>query len=331
MAKNALRLMLALAVPGLIFGQAFRSHGEAGKNLSNTEVHVLPVQGNIYMLVGAGGNTTVQVGSQGVLVVDTQFAPMAPKILAAIKTLSDKPIRYIINTNSQEDHTGGNEALHKAGVTITGANVAADIGDARDGAAVLAHENVLTRMSAPEGSKPAAPSAAWPTDTFLGKEKALYFNGESVEILHEPDATTDGDSLVYFRRSDVVSAGDLFNTDGYPVIDLEKGGTIQGVINGLDHLLALTVVAHEEEGGTLVIPGHGRLCDQADVVEYRDMVAIVRDRIKDSIKRGETLEQVLAERPTKEYDGLYGKNEFWTPNMFVTAAYKSLSPVQAKK
>ena len=330
MTKNQLKLaaVAALAVPGFAFGQSYLSHGEQGRNLSNVEVHVQKVQGNVYMLVGAGGNTTVQAGDQGVLVVDTQFAPMADKILAAIHTISNKPIRYIIDTNSLEDHTGGNQKLHEAGITITGANVTADIGDARDGAAILAHENVLTRMSAPEGEKPAAPSAAWPTDTFLGDEKDLYFNGESIKILHQPNANTDGDSVVYFRRSDVVSAGDLFVTDGYPVIDVEKGGSIQGVINGLNHIMELTVVAHEEEGGTLVIPGHGRLCDQADVVEYRDMVTIVRDRVRDAIKHGKTLEQVKAERPTQEYDVLYGKNAFWTPDMFVTAVYQSLSKKQ---
>lgn len=286
------------------------------------EFHVLPAQGNIYMLTtgGAGANTTLQVGAQGILIVDTQTAQLSDRMLAAIHKLSDKPIRYIVNTNSLPDHTGGNEAMHKAGITITGANVTNDIGDAREGAPILAHENVLNRMSAPTGTKSPTESAAWPTDSFIGDEKDLYFNGESIEILHQPNANTDGDSIVYFRRSDVVSTGDLFSTDRYPFIDLEKGGTIQGVVNGLNHVMGLTIVAHEEEGGTLVIPGHGRLCDQADVVEYRDMVAIVRDRIRDMIKKSMTLEQVKAARPTQEYDRLYGN-----PDLFVTAAWQSLS------
>ena len=180
-------------------------------------------------------------------------------------------------------------------------------------------------MSAPTGTKSPTPADAWPTDTFLGNGKPLYFNGESIEIIHQPNALTDGDSIVYFRRSDVISAGDLFNTDGYPVIDVEKGCTIEGVVLALTHIVNKAIVEHEEEGGTLVIPGHGHLCDQAEVVEYRDMVAIVRDRIKEMIKDGKTLEQVKAAKPTSDYDPLYGHNSYWTPDMFVEAAYKSLA------
>jgi glyoxylase-like metal-dependent hydrolase (beta-lactamase superfamily II) len=304
---------------------AAESHGDLNQDFSKAEIHILPVQGNIYMVVGDGANITLQAGKQGLLLVNAGFDKMSDKLVAAIKKYSDRPLQYIINTNYYPDATNGNDLVKNSGTTITGANVTNDIKDSRDGAQILAHENVLTRMSAPTGTKSPTPADAWPTDTFLGNEKPLYFNGESIEIIHQPNALTDGDSIVYFRRSDVISAGDLFNTDGYPVIDVEKGGTIEGVVLALTHIVNKAIVEHEEEGGTLVIPGHGHLCDQAEVVEYRDMVAIVRDRIKAMIKDGKTLEQVKAAKPTSDYDPLYGHNSYWTPDMFVEAAYKSLT------
>lgn len=303
---------------------AAESHGEQSKDFSKQELHVLKVQGNVYMLVGDGANMTLQVGKQGALLVNAGFDKMSGKVVETIKKLSERPLQYIINTNFYPDATSGNEPVKDAGTTITGANVTNDIKDSRDGAQILAHENVLTRMSAPTGSKSPTPTGAWPTDTYLGDEKPLFFNGEAVDIIHEPNALTDGDSIVFFRRSDVISAGDIFNTDGYPVIDVAKGGTIEGAVLALTHIVKLAIVEHEEEGGTLVIPGHGHLCDQAEVVEYRDMVAIVRDRLKDMIKRGMTLEQVKAAKPTRDYDPVYGHNSYWTPDMFVEAAYKSL-------
>jgi cyclase len=300
------------------------SHGEQNADFSKAEIHVLPVQGNIYMVVGDGANITLQAGKQGLLLVNTGFEKMSDKLIATIKKYSDRPLQYIINTNSYADGTDGNEKVRLAGTTITGANVTNDIRDSRDGAQILAHENVLDRMSAPSGKKSPTPTGAWPTDTFAGKEKTLFFNGEGIEIIQQPNALTDGDSLVFFRRSDVISAGDLFNTDGYPVINVEKGGTIEGTVLALTRIVNMSIVEHEEEGGTLVIPGHGHLCDQAEVVEYRDMVAIVRDRVQAMIKRGMTLEQVKALKLTRDYDPLYGHNSYWTPDMFIEAAYKSL-------
>jgi cyclase len=303
---------------------AAESHGEQNADFSKAELHVWPVQGNIYMLVGDGANITLQVGKQGALLVNTGFDKMSDKVIAAVKKMSERPLQYIINTNSYPDSTSGNEPVRNAGTTITGANVTNDIKDSRDGAQILAHENVLTRMSAPTGKKSPTPDGAWPTDTFLGKEKTLFFNGEPIEIIQQPHALTDGDSIVLFRKSDVISAGDIFNTDGYPVIDVEKGGTIEGVVLALTHIVDMAVVEHEEEGGTLVIPGHGHLCDQAEVVEYRDMVAIVRDRVMELVKKGMTLAQVKEARLTRDYDPIYGHNSYWTPDMFVEAAYKSL-------
>jgi cyclase len=275
--------------------------------------------------VGPGGNITVQAGNDGVLLVDTQFAPLADKIVAAIRTISKGPIRYIVDTHYHADHTGGNEALRKAGSTITGGNVSADIRDSAEGAQIIAHQNVMNRMSAPTGAQAPTPSAAWPTDTYLGDEKDLFFNGEGIQIIHIPNAHTDGDSIVFFRRSDVISTGDLFTTTNYPVIDLDAGGNIQGIIAGLQKIVDLIIPVYGQEGGTLVIPGHGRLCDLGDVIEYREMTTIIRDRIQDMVNKGMTLEQVKAAKPTLDYDPLYGSGSgFWTTDKFVEAVFKSL-------
>jgi glyoxylase-like metal-dependent hydrolase (beta-lactamase superfamily II) len=281
------------------------------------------------MLVGAGANVTVQVGNTGVLLVDTGLSTMSDKVLAAVHTLSDKPIRYIIDTTDDPDHIGGNESIAKTGSTITGGNVVGDIGaSAGDTAAIVSFQTVLDRMSAPTGKQPPSPQGAWPTDAYENPQKSFWFNGDSIRIFHQP-GHTDGDSMVYFRRADVVSSGDIFRTDSYPVLDLDRGGSIQGIIDGLNHLLDLTIPADDkskDEGGTMVIPGHGRLCDQADVVVYQEMVTIIRDRVQDMVNRGLTLEQVRAARPTQDYDPLYGTNTGpWTTDMFVEAVYRSLS------
>jgi cyclase len=312
--KKRILLLLALAAASLAFAQ------------NDSEVHVWPVQGNISMIVGAGGNITVQTGKDGVLVVDTGLANMSDKVLAAIKSISNGPIRYIINTHYHADHTGGNEKIRLAGSTIAGANVAGDLKDAGVGAAILAHINVLNRMSAPTGTQAPSPDGAWPTSTFLSDQKKLYFNGEGIDILHQPAAHTDGDSIVFFRRSDVISTGDIFTTTNYPIIDLAGGGSIQGTIAALQKIVDMIVPLYGQEGGTMVVPGHGRLCDFGDVLNFREMTIIIRDRIQDMIKKGMTLEQVKAARPTQDYDPLYGSTTgFWTTDKFVEAVYKSLS------
>jgi len=290
------------------------------------EIQTLPVQGNVYLLASPLGNVTVQVGKTGVLLVDTSYAEMTPKILAAIRKLSDKPVRYIINTHVHRDHTGGNENFARTFGSATEVSVVNTPGStATQTVQIYAHDNVLTRMIKPGAGNAAIPPTAWPTETFIGNEKELYFNGEAVLMYHEPAAHTDGDTIVYFRGSDVVSAGDIFVTTSYPVIDLERGGSLQGVIDGLNHILDIAVPAHHEEGGTYVIPGHGRICDEFDVVEYRDMVTIIRDRIQALIRKGMTLEQVNAARPTRDYDPQYGTAGGWTPDRFVEAAYRSLT------
>jgi glyoxylase-like metal-dependent hydrolase (beta-lactamase superfamily II) len=278
------------------------------------DLEVLPVQGNVYMLAGPGGNTTLQVGATGVLIVDTQTAPLTDKMLAAIRKLSNKPIRYVLNTSADLDHTGGNEGIAQAAGSVTKVEVVNTPGQtASQTVQILAHDNVLPRMST-------RPTLAWPSETYIDDEKELYFNGEPVLMYHIPKAHTDGDSIVFFRHSDVVSTGDIFDTNRYPVIDIDRGGGLQGVIDGLNRVLEIAIPAHHEEGGTYIIPGHGRICDEFDVLEYRDMLTIIRDRIQAMIKKGATLEQVKAAHPTSDYDPQYGSNA----ENFIESAYRSL-------
>ena len=300
---------------------------QQNRDFANAEVHIWPVRGNVYMLVGAGGNITVQEGNDGILLVDTGLSQMSDKVLAAVRSISKGPIRYIVNTHVHADHTGGNLAIAKEGSTIAGGNVVGNIGaSASEGATVIAFQTILDRMSMP-GSKDLAPEGAWPTDTYTTLKKDMFFNGEAIRIYHVPAAHTDGDSMVFFRRSDVVSTGDIFTTTNYPIVDLERGGGIQGVIDGLNKIIyEITIVADKQGGGTMVIPGHGRLCNQADVVYYQEMVIIIRDRIQAMIDKGMTLEQVEAAKPTSDYDPRYGSTTgFWTTEKFVDAVYKSLS------
>lgn len=300
--------------------------GPSGEESENP-VHVWHVQGNVYMLVGAGANITVQAGDDGVLVVDTGTAAMSQQVLAAIRSISDKPIRYIINTSADPDDTGGNLVIAQAGSTIAGGNVVGNIGaSAGDQATVIAFQSVLDRMSAPTGEKSPTPQGAWPTDTYTTDEKKLYFNGEPIRIIHIANAHTDGDSMVFFQKSDVVTTGDIFSTTTYPVVELDKGGSINGLIDGLNRIIYLTTPISMQEGGTMVIPGHGRECDQSDVKWHQEMATILRDRVQTYIKRGMTLEQVEQANVTLGYDPRYGATEGpWTSKMFVDAMYKSLT------
>jgi glyoxylase-like metal-dependent hydrolase (beta-lactamase superfamily II) len=286
----------------------------------------LKVQGNVYVISGAGGNIAVQTGDQGILVVDTGLANMSDRVVAAIRKLSDKPIQYVINTHVHPDHTGGNEAVRKTGLTYVGANVTGNLTDAGVGAQIWAQDNVLKRMSAPTGRQSSTPFGSWPTETFVAGRKQLFFNGEPVEIVHQPAAHTDGDSLVIFRRSDVVVTGDIFVTTSYPFIDVDRGGSIQGELNALNNIMEIAVPGLQDEGGTYLVPGHGRVCDQPDLLEYRDMVTIIRDRVQAAIKKGMTLEQVKAASLTRDYDGRYSaKSGFGSGEMFVEAIYKTLT------
>ena len=187
-------------------------------------------------------------------------------------------------------------------------------------------------MSAPVGKPGAAAATLWPTDTYFPEEKDIFFNDEAVMLYHDQAAHTDGDTIVFFRRSDVVVSGDIFVTTSYPVIDSQSGGSVHGIINGLNRILDLTVPKHEQEGGTYVIPGHGHVCDESEVLEYRDMVTIVRDRIEDMAKRGMTVEQVKAAKPTLDYDLHYGADSGpWTTAMFIEAVYRDVTKAATLK
>jgi len=304
--RSAPRLRSALA---FAMGVAVASVGAQRAD----DLEVVQVTSDVYMLAGAGGNITVQVGSQGVFVVDTGSEAMSAKTVAAIRKISDRPIRYIVNTSADPDHTGGNAAVDKLGAFIPTRELI------EEGAVIIAHERVLGRMSAPTGKVSPTPVAAWPTATFFVAQKDMHVNNQPVQLLHQPAAHTDGDVMVFFRKSDVIVAGDVFDKTRYPVIDLPRGGSIQGEIAAINRLLNLMVTSEKEEGGTMVVPGHGRLCDEHEVSEYRDMLTIVRDRVADSIKKGMTLEQVKAARPSFEYDPEYGVSD-----AFVEAVYQSL-------
>jgi cyclase len=309
----------ALAIGG-------RASAQQNQNFDAVKMDIVEVRPNVHMIVGAGGNTTVFSGEEGLLIVDTQFPQVSEKLLAAIRSISDAPIRYVVSTHVHGDHIGGNEAISKAGRTRAGGNVVGDLGAAATSTAnIIAHENVLKRLSEPAAGATPVPFALWPTETFANNKREFLFNGEAVQIIHEPSAHTDGDSLVFFRRSDVVATGDLFTTVMYPFIDEANGGTINGYVNALNAILDITVASNVNEGGTMVIPGHGRLSDEQDVIEYRDMTTIVRDRIREYVKRGMTLEQVKAKKPTLDFDPRYGSDTgFWTTNMFIETIYKQM-------
>jgi glyoxylase-like metal-dependent hydrolase (beta-lactamase superfamily II) len=293
---------------------------------------VLHVQGQVYMLTSTAGNMVVQAGDDGVLLVDTLPASLSTAVLDAIRTISDKPIHYIVNTQAGEEHTGGNEALAKAGPTRPdrvplGSGLGGNTGGATS---IVSHENVLNRMSATVGppgpdAKTVRPRASWPSDTFFEDENDFFFNTEAVQVLHQPNALADGDSAVFFRRSDVIVAGDIFSTVSYPVFDAKQGGSVNGVIASLNRLLKLAVATGNMEGGTMIVPGHGRLADKMDLVEYRNMVTIIRDRIQALVAEGKTLEQVRAAQPTLDYDARYGAATGpASPDAFVAAVYASL-------
>ena len=317
---------VAIAV-GALTSTSGRAQGNAAPRRDETGLRTMHVQGNVHVVLGAGANVAVQVGNLGSVVVDTGTAQNAERVLASVRQLTPRPVRYIINTHSHADHVGGNERIGASGVPLSGRGVAqVGAGNAAPRAEIIAHEETLNRMSAPAGSVAPLPVAAWPTATFSGTHKEFFYNGEGVQLVHVASAHTDGDTLVFFRRSDVIAAGDLYSTASYPVIDAQRGGHINGVLDGLNQLLALVIAGEKTEGGTMLVPGHGRISDEADLVEYRDMVTIIRDRVQDMVKRGLTLAQVRNANPTMEYDGLYGSAPGWTKDQFVEAVYNNLRP-----
>jgi glyoxylase-like metal-dependent hydrolase (beta-lactamase superfamily II) len=336
MKRNERVLRLALAIiAALLAGKPFCAYPAAAHSAQSApdhkKVELLHVQGSVYMIAGAGANITVQVGNRYVMVVDSGVPQLSEEVLAAIRSITDKHILFIINTSADEDHTGGNGNLSKAGWALPNASInPLDNGAHSDltlapGASILAHSNVLNRMSAPTGKSSPTPSQLWPTDIY-DTDDWRFYNGEEVYIYHAPNAHTDGDSYVLFRRSGVVSTGDIFTLASYPVIRSGQGGSIDGIIAALNQIIELLVPEENEEGGTYVIPGHGRICDRNDVVNYRDMVTIIRGQVQAMLDEGMTIEQVKAARPTLEFDGLYGAASGpWTTDMFVDAVYRELS------
>jgi cyclase len=293
-------------------------------------IEILQVQKNIYMLAGAGGNVTIQIGDEGVAMVDSGSPGMAEKILAAVGQVTRKPVRFLINTNADPDHVAGNGPIVTAsggtrGPTADAAPAGAGGRPQNVGVLTIAHENAFNRLTAGIKGLPPITGDALPESTFFTPQKDFYANGEGVQLFFQPKAHSDGDVMVFFRGSDVVSTGDVFRTDSYPVIDSAQGGSIQGELDALNSILDITIPERNQMGGTRVVPGHGHICNEADVVEYRDMVTIIRDRVRDLMKKGMTLQQVKAIRPTLEYDALYGTRKEWTGDMFIEAIYTDLS------
>jgi cyclase len=327
-ATSATAIALLLAGIGPSGSGAVASQGQAAAPASS-ELEVVQVRPDFYMIVGVGANVAVQTGRDGTVVVDTGRVERADDLVAAIGRLTSRPIRYIINTGADADHVGGNATVARAGRTIFNFGNALGAAMTNNGAAsILANEKVLLRMSAPTGEVSPFPAAAWPTETFETGRKYMYLNGEAIEVLHQPRAHADGDSFVMFRRSDVVVAGDVLDTTAFPIIDTQKGGSIQGEIDALNRLVNIAVPSIPliwQEGGTYVIPGHGRLSDQTDVVEYRDMVTIVRDRVRAMVNDGMTLAQVQAANPAQGYVRRYGSASPSATRTFVESVYASLS------
>lgn len=291
---------------------------------AQSALEVLPVQGNVFMIAGPGGNMTAQIGDEAVVLVDTMTEAASSEVLAVVEALSPQPIRHIILTSDELDHTGGNAALARAGTYVRLMFPGDPRGFSSD-ASVNAHINVLHRMSGIYGEAFARPFEAQPSDTYFTDGWAFFVNGEAIRMLHVPAAHTDGDTIVFFRRSDVISTGDIFRTDGYPRFDRARGGSIAGVIEGLNVILDLAIPGEDQEGGTVVVPGHGRLSDETDVVNYRDMVTIIRDRIQAMIDEGKTLEQVRAARPSRDYDGIYAAEPGGAmAEIFVENVYRDL-------
>jgi len=329
--QRALEALLLAALTGaaLMLGRA-----PARAQPQTQDLEVVQVRDNVYMIAGAGGNITAHLGPEGIVLVDTGAAAMAAKVIATLNRLSTGKVRYIINTGADRDHVGGNGAIANNGRTLFpgggggGAGVAEAVTN-NGGAAILAHDNVNLRMSAPTGKQSPFPAADWPTETFTGKGKSLYLNDDGIQVIHQPAAHSNADSIVFFRRTDVIATGDIFDMTRFPVIDLENGGSIQGELDALNRLLELAIPPVPLvwlEGRTMIVPGHGRLSDHADLTEYRDMVTIMRDRIQDLMVQGKTLEQIKRANPTEGYRKRWGSDTgAWTTEMFVEAVYKSLS------
>jgi glyoxylase-like metal-dependent hydrolase (beta-lactamase superfamily II) len=287
-------------------------------------LEALRIRPNVYVIFGAGGNVTVLVGDDGLVLVDSGSSEMADALLKAVASISPRPLRLIINTGADADHVGGNAVLGAAGVPVSPDPFARE-----NHATVLAHENVLLRMSAPTGKPSPFPAKMWPTETFTSRFRPFYINDEAVQVIRQTGAHSDSDVMVLFRKADVLVAGDIIDLRHFPMIDRARGGSIQRELEALNRLLTEFVVPNGPQvlkpGGTLVVPGHGYVSDYGEVVEYRDMLTVITDIIQDMIGKGMALDQVKAANPTRGYRGRYGSDTGpWTTDMFVEAVYQSL-------
>ena len=286
--------------------------------LASAQTRTTHVAGNIHLITGVGGNVVASVGDSGVMLIDTGEAGATEELLAAIGELSDGTIQYVINTSVSPNHLGGNFDVRAAGDTFTGGN-ATVVAGVDEGAEVIGHENALLRLSS-EG----VPIDRLPTETFFVSKLDKYFNGEPVEIFYRPNAVDETNLVVHFRRSDVIATGDIFRLDRYPTIDLEHGGSIDGILAALNWLIDLAVTDKLGEGGTLLVPGHGRIADEGDLLRYRDMLTVIRDRVAVMIERGHSLREIRRMGLTLEYESRWGRDSAWTGEDFITAVYESL-------
>jgi cyclase len=336
-----LRVSSALLSAAIILGFGTWIDRAFAQQAPPSDLEVVQLRPNFYVIGGAGGNVVVQTGPQGIILVDSGSTGMADRVLATIRRLTPLPIRYIINTSMDADHVGGNEKLSKAGLSILPGAVAAGTGLDDDlvsnsgAASVLAHENVLTRMSAPTGQPSLFPFALWPTKTFAYRMYSMYLNGEGIQVIHQPAAHTDGDTIVFFRRSDVIATGDIIDTTRFPYIDVKHGGTVQGELDALNRLMDLSILNLPLQwypDRTFLVPGHGHVYDKLDLLEYRDAITVVRDRVQDLIDQGRTLAEIKAANPALGYRSQYGTDSGpWTTDMFVEVVYNELAAKGRKR
>ena len=293
MLRRALLLALVPAIAG------------AQTNFDTIQVRSQALRGGVYMLTGAGGNIGLSVGDDGAFIVDDQYAPLTPKILAAIGAITSKPIRFVVNTHWHGDHTGGNENVGKTGAVI------------------VAHNNVRKRMSVEQFNEvfnrrtPPSPAGALPVVSF-SDSITFHWNGDDLVAFHIPPAHTDGDAIVHFSKADVVHMGDTFFATGYPFVDVSSGGNVNGIIGVADRVLAMC------KPNTIVIPGHGPVSNCENLREYRNMVASIRDKVRAEMQKGRTLEQLKAAGLTADYDAKWGRG-FIQPPVFVELVYRSLN------
>ena len=331
MRSKKLTISLCAVISFGILGDVDLTRLHAQNPPGQQRLESIQIRPNVHVLFGAGGNITVHTGADGAVVIDTGTTQMADNVLTAIRRLTPLPIRYIVNTSADPEHVGGNEKIGAAGVAFN--NTTQFIGG--PSAEVVAREEVLLRMSAPSGEQAPFATALWPTETYTQRVKSMYVNDDGIQIMHMPSAHSDGDSVVFFRRADVIAAGDIIDFRRFPVIDRVRGGSTQGEIDALNRLLVLAIPPMPlvyKEGRTLLVPGHGRVIDHAELVDYRDMVTVIRDVIQDGIRKGRSLADIKAANPTAGFRAQFGSDTGpWTTDMFIEAIYTDLTELKGTR